>query len=98
MMPVLLFPQFDPVIVQLGPLSIRWDALAYIASRVLGWRVVRRLVQTRPVVATPLQVADFLTWATLGVVLGGRLGYVLFYQPGFFLTHPLAIAQGWGGG
>ncbi len=48
--------------------------------------------------ATPLQVDDFLTWATLGVVLGGRLGYVLFYQPGYFLTHPLKIVAVWGGG
>ena len=74
MIPVLLFPQFDPVIVQFGPLAIRWYALAYIVSLVVGWRLVRRLVRLVPVVATPLQVDDFLTWATLGVVLGGRLG------------------------
>jgi phosphatidylglycerol---prolipoprotein diacylglyceryl transferase len=98
MIPVLLFPQFDPVIVQLGPLSIRWYALAYILGLVIGWRVVRRLVQTPPVVATPLQVDDFLTWATLGVVLGGRLGYVLFYQPGVYLAHPLSIFAVWEGG
>jgi phosphatidylglycerol:prolipoprotein diacylglycerol transferase len=98
MIPVLLFPQFDPVIVQLGPLSIRWYALAYILGLVIGWRVVRRLVQTPPAVATPLQVDDFLTWATLGVVLGGRLGYVLFYQPGIYLAHPLSIFAVWEGG
>ena len=88
MIPVLLFPQFDPVIVQIGPFGIRWYALAYIAGLVLGWRLVRRLVRLAPAVATPIQVDDFLTWATLGVVLGGRLGYVLFYQPQFYLTHP----------
>jgi phosphatidylglycerol:prolipoprotein diacylglycerol transferase len=98
MIPVLLFPQFDPVIVQLGPLSIRWYALAYILGLVLGWRMVRRLVQQPPVVATPLQVDDFLTWATLGVVLGGRLGYVLFYQPGVYLAHLLSILAVWEGG
>ncbi|MFL5288932.1 MAG: prolipoprotein diacylglyceryl transferase [Rhodopila sp.] len=98
MIPVLLFPQFDPVIVQLGPLSIRWYALAYILGLVVGWRWVRRLVQLPPVVATPLQVDDFLTWATLGVVLGGRLGYVLFYQPGVYLAHPLSIFAVWEGG
>ena len=81
MIPALLFPQFDPVIVQIGPLAIRWYALAYIVGLVLGWRLMRRLVERSPVVATPLQVDDFLTWATLGVVLGGRRGYVLFYQP-----------------
>jgi phosphatidylglycerol---prolipoprotein diacylglyceryl transferase len=98
MIPVLLFPQFDPVIVQLGPLAIRWYALAYIVSLVLGWRLVRRFVRLAPVVATELQVDDFLTWATLGVVLGGRIGYVLFYQPGVYLAHPGMILAVWEGG
>ncbi len=98
MMPVLLFPAFNPVIVQLGPFGIRWYALAYIVGLVLGWRLMRRLVQWPPVVATALQVDDFLTWATLGVVLGGRLGYVLFYQPGLYFTHPTQIFEVWHGG
>ena len=74
MIPVLLFPQFDPVIVQIGPFGIRWYALAYIAGLVLGWRLLRRLVQQAPAVATPVQADDFLTWATLGVVLGRAAG------------------------
>ncbi len=98
MIPVLLFPQFDPVLVHLGPLAIRWYALAYIGSLVLGWRISRRLVLRTPAVATPEQTDDFLTWATLGVVLGGRLGYVLFYQPGLYLAHPLAALEVWQGG
>jgi phosphatidylglycerol:prolipoprotein diacylglycerol transferase len=98
MIPVLLFPQFDPVIVQIGPFGIRWYALAYIAGLVLGWRLLRHLVQQAPVVATAVQADDFLTWATLGVVLGGRLGYVLFYQPGVYLTHPAMILAVWEGG
>jgi phosphatidylglycerol:prolipoprotein diacylglycerol transferase len=98
MIPVLLFPQFDPVIVQVGPLAIRWYALAYITSLVVGWRLVRRLVRLAPIVATELQVDDFLTWATLGVVLGGRLGYVLFYQPSVYLAHPSMILAVWEGG
>ena len=98
MIPVLLFPQFDPVIVQIGPLAIRWYALAYIGSLLLGWRIMRRLVQRTPVVATAEQTDDFLTWATLGVVLGGRLGYVLFYQPSRFLAEPLSIFAVWEGG
>jgi phosphatidylglycerol:prolipoprotein diacylglycerol transferase len=96
--PVLLFPQFDPVLLHIGPLSIRWYALAYIASLVIGWRLVRRLAARPPVVASPLQVDDFLTWATLGVVIGGRLGYVLFYQPGRFLAAPWQILEVWQGG
>jgi phosphatidylglycerol---prolipoprotein diacylglyceryl transferase len=98
MIPVLLFPQFDPVIVQIGPFGIRWYALAYITGLVLGWRLLRRLVQQPPAVATAVQADDFLTWATLGVVLGGRLGYVLFYQPSVYLTHPLQIFAVWEGG
>ena len=98
MIPVLLFPAFDPVIVHIGPLAIRWYALAYIVGLVLGWRLLRRLVQETPVVATPLQADDFLTWATLGVVLGGRLGYSLFYQPAYYLENPLAILAVWKGG
>ncbi len=64
----------------------------------IGWRLVRRFVLLSPAVATPLQVDDFLTWATLGVVLGGRLGYVLFYQPGVYLAHPSMILAVWEGG
>lgn len=98
MIPVLLFPQFDPTLVQIGPLAIRWYALAYIGSLVLGWRIMRRLVRLSPAVATMEQTDDFLTWATLGVVLGGRLGYVLFYQPSHYLSDPLAALAVWQGG
>ena len=98
MIPVLLFPQFDPVIVQLGPIAIRWYALAYIGGIVLGWRFARRLVRRAPAVATVEQVDDFVTWTTLGIVLGGRLGYVLFYQPARFLEAPLEIFAVWQGG
>ena len=98
MIPVLLFPQFDPVIVQIGPFGIRWYALAYIAGLVLGWRLLRYLVRQPPAVATAVQADDFLTWATLGVVLGGRLGYVLFYQPSVYLAHPGMIFAVWEGG
>jgi phosphatidylglycerol:prolipoprotein diacylglycerol transferase len=98
MLPVLMFPQFDPVAVAVGPLAIRWYALAYISALLLGWRLVRRWVRWEPVVATDVQVDDFLTWATLGVVLGGRLGYVLFYQPSFFVQNPLQVFALWQGG
>lgn len=98
MIPVLMFPQFDPVLVQVGPFAIRWYALAYIGGLVLGWRLLRRLVVQPPEVATKLQADDFLTWATLGVVLGGRLGYVLFYQPAEYLAHPRQILEVWHGG
>jgi len=95
---VFLYPSFNPVIVHLGPFGIRWYALAYIAGLVLGWRLMRRLVLQSPQVASQLQVDDFLTWATLGVVLGGRLGYVLFYQPALYFAHPVEIFEVWDGG
>ena len=98
MLPVLLFPAFDPVLIQFGPIAIRWYALAYIAGLVLGWRLLRRMVRATPPVATLTQADDFLTWATLGVVLGGRLGYILFYQPGQYFAHPLSILEVWQGG
>ncbi len=98
MIPLLLFPQIDPVIVQVGPFAIRWYALAYIVGLVVGWRMLRGLVQQTPTVATALQADDFLTWATLGVVLGGRLGYVMFYQPTTYLANPLAAFAVWEGG
>ena len=82
-------PSSGPVIV------VIW--YAYIAGLVLGWRLLRRLVRQAPAVATAVQADDFLTWATLGVVLGG-LGYVLFYQPGTYLAHPAMILAVWEGG
>jgi phosphatidylglycerol:prolipoprotein diacylglycerol transferase len=94
----LIFPDFDPVLLRLGPFAIHWYAIAYIAALVIGWRLVRRMALWPPAVATPVLVDDFLSWATLGVVLGGRIGYVLFYQPGNFLHHPLSIIAVWQGG
>ena len=98
MIPVLLFPNLDPVAIQLGPLAIRWYALAYIVGIVLSWRLMRRLVTSPPEVATPIQADDFVSWATLGVVLGGRLGYCLFYQPSVYLADPIGILRVWTGG
>ncbi len=98
MIALLPFPNFDPVLLHLGPISIRWYALAYIVGLLIGWWGMRRLVRRPPPVATLLQVDDFLTWATLGVILGGRLGYILLYQPGLYFAHPLYILQVWNGG
>jgi phosphatidylglycerol:prolipoprotein diacylglycerol transferase len=92
------FPGFDPVLIQLGPLAIRWYALAYIVGLVLGWRYIRRLCVHAPHPMSPEQTDDFLTWAVLGVVLGGRLGYVLFYQPMHYLADPLDAFAVWRGG
>jgi phosphatidylglycerol:prolipoprotein diacylglycerol transferase len=92
------FPDIDPVAFRLGPLAIRWYALAYIVGLTLGWRYLRWLGERGRQVATALQIDDFLVWATLGVVLGGRLGYVLFYKPSFYLSEPQQIVYLWHGG
>lgn len=91
--------QIDPIAFSLGPFHIRWYALAYLAGFVLGWRYALRLAGLyggrRPDRA---DIDDFLTWAVLGVILGGRLGYVLFYQPEYYLENPLEALKIWKGG
>ncbi|MGO1118728.1 prolipoprotein diacylglyceryl transferase [Rhodovibrionaceae bacterium A322] len=99
----LAFPDFDPVIVQLGPFAIRWYALAYVTGLVLGWQYCRWLTRKDyfgkdGAGVTAVQIDDLLLWATLGVVLGGRLGYVLFYKPGYYLFNPIEIFYVWQGG
>ena len=92
------YPTIDPVLIQLGPFAIRWYALAYIAGLVLGWRIMRRVCAEPPAVLSPAKIDDFLLWAALGVIVGGRLGYVLFYKPLSFLAQPLSILTLWEGG
>jgi phosphatidylglycerol:prolipoprotein diacylglycerol transferase len=93
----IILPEF-PKGFHIGPLFIHFYALAYITALLIGWRLVRRMAALPPVAASGEQVDDFLSWATLGIILGGRLGYVLFYQPGFFLANPLKIFAVWDGG
>jgi phosphatidylglycerol:prolipoprotein diacylglycerol transferase len=98
------FPDFDPVLIQIGPFAIRWYALAYIAGILLGWRyaaaLVRRpsLAPSRGPVATVPQIDDLVLWITLGVILGGRLGYIAFYKPDTIWTDPAEILMIWRGG
>ncbi len=92
------FPAIDPVAVELGPFAIRWYALAYIVGLVLAWRVLRRIVARPGWRLTAEGVDDLLVYATLGVILGGRLGYAVFYQGGYYLQHPLEILFVWRGG
>ena len=98
MLLALPFPMIDPVLVEVGPFAIRWYALAYIAGIVLGWLLGRRMVALPPAAATREQLDDFVTWCTLGIILGGRLGYVLFYRPGHYLAHPAEALAVWQGG
>jgi len=100
---VLPFPTFDPVAIDLGPIVIRWYALAYIAGIVLGWIFARRLVKTPSLWGTRERpqlrdIDDLVTWVTVGVVLGGRLGFVLVYNPWYYLDHPAEALMPWRGG
>ena len=82
---VIPFPAIDPTLVEIGPFAIRWYALAYIAGLMIGWGYVRRLSQKPPSLLTDKHVDDLMVWMTLGVILGGRLGYVLFYKAGYYI-------------
>lgn len=101
---VIAFPAIDPVAFALGPLQVRWYGLAYFIGILLGWWYVRRLVSDvrlwggRPAPLTLEHVDDLLLWMTLGIVIGGRLGNVLFYSPGVYLADPLAVLRIWEGG
>jgi phosphatidylglycerol:prolipoprotein diacylglycerol transferase len=98
MIGVLNFPAIDPVLISIGPFAIRWYALAYIGGLLIAWRYCRWLAARPPQSVSADAFDDFLLWATLGVLLGGRLGYVLFYKPDFYLAHPQEILFIWQGG
>ncbi len=100
---VIPYPQFDPVLVQLGPFAIRWYALAYITGILLGWMYARAIIRNErywggPAPLTVVEFDDFVLWVTLGIILGGRIGYVLFYNLPYFASHPLQMFQLWHGG
>jgi phosphatidylglycerol---prolipoprotein diacylglyceryl transferase len=92
------YPAIDPVLIEIGPFAIRWYALAYIAGLLLGWRYCVSLARRPPPVLEPAALDDFLVWVTLGVVLGGRIGYVLFYNLDYYLQHPVEALKIWSGG
>ncbi|CAO3417314.1 prolipoprotein diacylglyceryl transferase [Azospirillum doebereinerae] len=92
------FPAIDPVALAVGPVVIRWYALAYLAGFVLGWRYCLRLARLDAGKPSPEDFDDFLTWAVIGTILGGRLGYVLFYNFPYYAANPLDALQVWHGG
>lgn len=95
---VMAFPQIDPVLLQLGPIAIRWYALAYIAGLLLGWRYMLMLNKHRADLTSNEVIDDLLVWAIIGVILGGRLGYVLFYNLPYYAANPLNALAVWQGG
>ena len=95
---MLLHPQFDPVALSLGPLSIRWYGLMYLVAFAQFLLLGRYRIRTRPGLLTVEQLDDLMFYGMLGVILGGRLGQVLFYEPAHYLAHPLEILAIWKGG
>ena len=100
---VIPFPAIDPVLISIGPVAVRWYALGYIVGILLGWLYARAIIRREALWGgpPPMTVADyddFVLWVTLGIILGGRVGYVLFYNPGYFAAHPLESLQLWKGG
>lgn len=98
------FPAIDPVALQIGPLAVRWYGLAYASGLILGWLYIRRLLSEHalwPANRAPMSADDadeLLIWVTAGVIIGGRLGHVLFYQSGYYFSNPLEILAIWNGG
>lgn len=101
---VLPFPNIDPVALSIGPIDVKWYGLAYMAGLLLGWLYIRRLLTEDalwPGGKAPFSVAkadDLLLYMTVGVVIGGRLGSVLFYEPAYYLANPIEIFAIWKGG
>jgi phosphatidylglycerol---prolipoprotein diacylglyceryl transferase len=97
------FPMIDPIALEIGPIVIRWYALAYVAGLLGGWWLANRLVRTpalwgRQPPLTSAGVDDMLFYTALGVIIGGRLGYVLFYNPGYYAQNPVEALMPWHGG
>ena len=98
------FPNIDPVIFSIGPLSVHWYGAMYVVGILCGWFFAKRVVTNPklwPASGAPFGGADlddFLTWAVVGIIAGGRLGYVLFYNLSYYLANPLAIPAVWDGG
>ncbi|HEU4352967.1 MAG TPA: prolipoprotein diacylglyceryl transferase [Burkholderiales bacterium] len=91
-------PNIDPVAFSIGPLAVRWYGLMYLAGFAIGWWLGARRIAKGQVPITRAQLDDLLFLVVLGVILGGRLGYVLFYKPGYYASHPLEIFAIWQGG
>ncbi len=99
---MLIYPQFDPVAIKLGPLSIHWYGLMYLVAFFQFWWLGKRRIETHPKFRQAgwhvEQLDDLLFYGVLGVILGGRLGQVLFYEPGYYFSHPLDVFAVWKGG
>jgi phosphatidylglycerol:prolipoprotein diacylglycerol transferase len=95
---MLVHPNIDPVAFSIGPLAVRWYGLMYLAGFAAAWWLGTKRISTGQAPLTRQQFDALMFWAVVGVILGGRLGYVLFYKPGYFASHPLESFAIWQGG
>lgn len=94
----LAYPEISPVIFSVGPLAVRWYSMAYLAGILLGWVLIGKRVKKYSISLSKENLEDLIFYATLGIILGGRLGYILFYGQGQYLENPLEIFAIWHGG
>ncbi|MFN3595068.1 MAG: prolipoprotein diacylglyceryl transferase, partial [Thiobacillaceae bacterium] len=96
---MLVHPQFDPIALEIGPLAVRWYGLMYVLAFAAFYTLARLRMARRPDIDWTLkELDDLLFWGVIGVVVGGRLGQVLFYEPGYYLANPAEILAVWHGG
>jgi phosphatidylglycerol:prolipoprotein diacylglycerol transferase len=92
------FPNINPVIFSVGPLAISWYSLAYVVGILCGWYYVNKLILLHPLGINKKHTEDFVSWAIISIIIGGRLGYVLFYDPEKYLANPIEIFKTYEGG
>ncbi len=92
------FPEINPVAIEIGPLKVHWYGLMYLLAFALVWVLGRYRIKKGMIDLTLQRFEDLIFYGVLGVIVGGRLGYIFFYQPSFYLSHPLEIFSIWDGG
>ncbi|WP_341793444.1 MULTISPECIES: prolipoprotein diacylglyceryl transferase [unclassified Rickettsia] len=94
----MVFPNIDPIIFSIGPLAVSWYSLSYVTGILLGWRYASKIIEKFNLSITKKNLEDFISWAIIGIIVGGRIGYVLLYNPYKYLTNPIEILKTYEGG
>ncbi|MBF0144839.1 MAG: prolipoprotein diacylglyceryl transferase [Magnetococcales bacterium] len=95
---MIIYPEIDPVVFSIGPLVIRWYGVMYSLAFLLGWPLLQIQARRMSLTLSREELGDFMIWILAGVILGGRLGYIVFYQSSYYLTNPAAVFKIWEGG
>jgi len=95
---MLVFPNIDPIIISFGPLAVSWYSLSYVVGIVLGWFYILKLIEKKYTNLEKQHIDDFISWIIIGIIIGGRLGYVLFYDPVKYISNPIEILKTYEGG